>query len=62
MAQESESHTRTVTAGGGSFAFLHHVEMSVEGRHLVDLGERELHLLRQRGEMRGREMAVIGPG
>jgi hypothetical protein len=56
MAQESESHTRTVTAGGG--AFLHHVEMGVEGRDLVHLGERELHLLRQRGEMRGGEMAV----
>ena len=39
-------------------AFLHHVEMGVEGRDLVDLGERELHLLRERGEMRGREMAV----
>ena len=39
-------------------AFLHHVEMRVEGRDLVDLGQRELHLLRQRGEMRGREMAV----
>ncbi len=39
-------------------AFLHHVEMGVEGRDLVHLGERELHLLRQRGEMRGGEMAV----
>src|SRR5207249_1085529 len=38
--------------------FLHHVEMGVEGRNLVDLGERELHLLRERGEMGGREMAV----
>ena len=58
MAQESESQTRTVTAGGGGLAFLHHVEMGVEGRDLVDFGERELHLLRQRGEMRGREMPV----
>ena len=39
-------------------AFLHHVEMGVEGRDLVDFGERELHLLRQRREMRGGEMAV----
>ena len=39
-------------------AFLHHVEMGVEGRDLVDFGEREPHLLRQRGEMRGGEMAV----
>ena len=40
-------------------AFLHHVEMGVEGRDLVDLGQRELHLLRERGEMRGGEMAVV---
>ena len=40
------------------FALLHHVEMRVEGRDLVDFGEREPHLLRQRGEMGGREMAV----
>src|SRR4051812_38877363 len=32
--------------------------MRVEGRDLVDFGERELDLLRQRGEMRRREMAV----
>ena len=32
--------------------------MRVEGRDLVDLGKRELHLLRERREMRGREMAV----
>ena len=32
--------------------------MGVEGRDLVDLGQRQLHLLRQRGEMRGRQMAV----
>ena len=58
MAQDNESHTRTVTGGGGDFAFLHHVEMRVEGRDLVDLGERKLHLGGERGEMRGREMAV----
>ena len=39
-------------------AFLHHVEMRVEGRDLVDLGERKLHLGGERGEMRGREMPV----
>jgi GAF domain-containing protein len=32
--------------------------MSVERRDLVDFGERELHLLRQRGEMRGGEISV----
>src|SRR5215467_14116006 len=44
--------------GRRRLVFLHHVEMGVEGRDLVDLGERELHLLRQRGEMRGGEIAV----
>jgi hypothetical protein len=44
--------------GRRCLAFLHHVEMGVEGRDLVYLGERELHLIRQRGEMRGGEMAV----
>ena len=33
--------------------------MGVEGRDLVDFGERELHLLRQGGEMRGGQMAVM---
>src|SRR3984893_8189460 len=37
-------------------AFLHHVEVSVEGRDLIDLGQRELHLLRESCKMCGREM------
>jgi hypothetical protein len=44
--------------GRRRLVFLHHFEMGVEGRDLVDLGERELHLLRQRGEMRGGEITV----
>ena len=32
--------------------------MGVEGRDLVDLGEREPHFLRQGGKMRGRKVAV----
>ncbi len=44
--------------GRRRLAFLHHVEMGVEGRDLVDLGQRELHLLRQRGKMRGGEIAI----
>ena len=44
--------------GRRRLALLHHVEMGVEGRDLVHLRERELHLLRERGEMRGGEMAV----
>ena len=33
--------------------------MRVEGRDLVDLGQRQLHLGGERGEMRGGEMAVM---
>jgi len=33
--------------------------VGVEGRDLVDLGERQPHFLRQRGEMRGGEVAVL---
>ena len=39
-------------------AVLHHVEMGVERRDLVDLGLGELHLRGECGEMRRREMAV----
>ena len=38
-------------------AVRHHVEMRVEGRNLVDLGERKPHLARKRGEMRRGEVA-----
>ena len=58
IAQDSVSHTRTVSAGGARFAFLHHVEVVVEGRDFVDLGRRELELLRERDEVRGRQAAV----
>ena len=57
-SQAIESQTRTVIAGGAGLAFLHHVEVVIEGRHLVDLGHRHLHLGRQRDEMRGRQAAV----
>ncbi len=33
--------------------------MRIEGRDLVDFGERELHLGGQRGEMRGGQIAVM---
>ena len=59
MAQDRESHTRTVTGGGGSLAFLHHIEMRVEGCDLIDLGERHLHLGGERGEMGGRQITVL---
>ena len=37
---------------------LHHVEMGIEGRDLVDLGLGQLHLLGERREMGRREVAV----
>ena len=39
-------------------AFLHHVEVVVERRDLVDLGQRELHLLRQRDDVRRRDVTA----
>jgi hypothetical protein len=33
--------------------------MGIEGRNLVDFGECELHLGRQRRQMRGGEMPVV---
>ena len=59
IAQDSESQTRTVTGGRRQLAFLHHVEMRVESRDLIDFGQRHLHLGGERGEMRGGEMAVF---
>ena len=47
------SHTRTVTFGGRRLAFLHDVEVVIEGRDLVHLGLRELHRLRERIQVRG---------
>ena len=39
-------------------ALLHHVEVGIEGRNLVDLRERKLHLVRERGEVSRRQIAV----
>ena len=43
-------------------ALLHHVEMRIEGRDLVDLGLRHLHLIRQRHQMGWRRCGRIRPG
>ncbi len=43
-------------------AFLHDVEMRVEGRDLVDLGQRELHLLRRARRDARRRDGRSGPG
>ncbi len=40
------------------FPFLHHVEMRVEGRGLEHLGESEAHLVGERGQMVGADLAV----
>jgi len=39
-------------------AFLHDVEMRVEGRGLEHFGESELHLVGESGKMRGRDLAI----
>ena len=40
-------------------AFLHHVEMRVEGRGLEHFGERKLHLVRKGGEMGGGNLVIF---
>ena len=40
-------------------AFLHHVEMRVEGRGLEHLGEGQPHLVGQRGEMGGGNLVIF---
>ena len=54
ISHDIESHTRTVIARRRGLAFLHHVEVVIEGRDLVDLGHRQLHLVGERDQMRGR--------
>ncbi len=58
MAQDKDSQTRTVTGGGGGFTFLHHIEMRVKSRHLIDFRQSQFHLVSQRGEMGGGEVTV----
>jgi hypothetical protein len=53
-----ESQTLTVRTGGALLPLLHDLEVVVEGRDLVHLGLRELHLLRERRQVRRGEMAV----
>ena len=43
--------------GRRRLAFLHHVEVVIEGRHFVDLGHRHLHLGRERDQVRRGEAA-----
>ena len=38
---------------------LHHVEMRIEGRYLINFGERHLHLKRQCREVRSRKIAIV---
>ena len=40
-------------------AFLHHVEMRVEGRGLEHLRKRQLHFVGKRCEMRGRDLVIF---
>ena len=57
ISHDRLSQTRTVSGARRGLAFLHDVEVVIEAGDLVDLGLRQPHLLRQRGEMRGREVA-----
>ena len=45
--------------GRRQFALLHHIEMRVKGRDLIDLGQRQFHLGGQRSKMRGGKTAVF---
>jgi hypothetical protein len=38
--------------GRDGVAFFHHIEVVIEGRHLVDLGHRHLHLISESHEVR----------
>ena len=40
------------------FAFLHHIEMRIEGRRLENFGKGKLHLIRKRREVRGGNLLV----
>src|SRR6185312_12814576 len=40
------------------FTLLHHVEMRIEGRGLKHFGERQLHLVGERHEMRRRNLVI----
>ena len=53
------SQTRTVSGGGGVSPSMHDVEMGVEGGDLVDLDQRQLHLLGQRRQMPRMEATVL---
>ena len=48
-----------VSGGDVRLAFLHDVEMRVEGRGLEHFGERKLHLVGKRGEMRGGNLVIV---
>ncbi len=45
--------------GRRGLVFLHHIEMRVEGRHFPDRRLRQPHLLGERPQMRGAQMAVF---
>ena len=51
ISHDRLSQTRTVSAARRGLAFLDDVEVVIEARDLVDLGLRQAHLLRERGEV-----------
>ena len=58
ISQVRLSQTRMVERRRRRLAFLDRIEVGVEGRDLVNLGLGQAHLVGERGQMRGREMAV----
>ena len=58
MAQVSESQTRMVSGANVGLAFLHDVEMGVEGRRLEHLRKGQLHFVGKGRQMRGRNLVV----
>ncbi len=59
MAQVERVADADGERGDVLFAFLHHVEMRVEGRRLKHLGKAELHLVGKCRKMCGRDLAIL---
>jgi hypothetical protein len=57
MAQVRESQTRMVSGDIG-LAFLHHVEMRIKGRGFEYFGKGQFHLVGERREMGGGNLAI----
>ena len=59
IAQDSEFADAHRDRRRRRLAFLHDIEMRVEGGDLIDLGLRQLHFSGERGHVRGRDVPVF---